>query len=396
MIAEHFARRWKEAGVIDDSAFERIVAWENANRRPVWLWAVAGMGALAIALGLLALVGANWETIPSWLKLAVDIGLNALCAAAVFVCWQRGRAGPREIAALLLFALVLSGIALIGQIYQLQSAPWRALVFWLALCTPFLALVTTTRLVATLWFASAVTTWFVAGDLVADLLVYLGILRSGERRWWLGSVLFLKLLTWLPACLFIAVGCARRPWPPARAQGDLLLQLAFAGLVLATSLSVAFDAGEGHVAGSLVLAGVAAVATLLAGAALWFATDGLLRRATLALLGLSFATWLAGLLPASNGTLAHDVLRSLLFILYWAAIGWMAARAGWRGLFGVAFTVIGLRLLVLYFEALGGLSATGLGLIGGGVLCLGLSWLGWRLTRRVPKRPPGALPGVLR
>ena len=392
MIAEHFARRWKEAGVIDEGAFERIVAWESANRRPVWLWAVAGMGALAIGLGLLAVVGANWETIPFWLKLGVDIGLNALCAAAVFVFWQRGLAGPREIAALLLFALVLSGIALIGQIYQLQSAPWRALVFWLALCTPFLALLTTTRLVATLWFAAAATTWFVASDLLVDLFVALGILRSGERSWWLSSVLFLKLLTWLPACLFIALGCARRLWLPARAQGDLLLQLAFAGLIVATSLSVAFSASEGHVAGTLALLAVATVATLLAAAALWFTTDGSLRRAALALLGLSFAAWIAGLLPSSGGTLAHDVLRSLLFILYWAAIGWMAARAGWRGLFGVAFTVIGLRLLVLYFEAIGGLSATGLSLIGGGVLCLGLAWLGWRLTRGVPKRPAGAMP----
>ena len=390
MIGEHFARRWNEAGVIDDAALQRIVAWENANRRPVWLWAVAGMGALAIGLGLLAVVGANWETIPFWLKLGVAIGLNALCAAAVFVFWQRGLAGPREIAALLLFALVLSGIALIGQIYQLQSAPWRALVFWLALCTPFLALVSTTRLVGALWFAAAVTTWFVASDLVVDLFVSLGILRSGERSWWSSSVVFLKLLTWLPACLFIAVGCARRLWLPARAQGDLLLQLAFAGMIAATSLSVAFAASEGHIAGTLALTAVGAAATLLAGVALWLTTDGAMRRATLALLGLSFAAWIAGLLPSSGGTLAHDVLRSLLFILYWAAIGWMAARAGWRGLFGVAFTVIGFRLLILYFEAIGGLSATGLSLIGGGVLCLGLAYVGWRLTRGVPRRPAGA------
>lgn len=390
MIGEHFARRWKEAGVIDDAALQRIVAWENANRRPLWLWAVAGMGALAIGLGLVAVVGANWETIPFWLKLGVDIGLNALCAAAVFVFWQRGLTGPREIAALLLFALVLSGIALIGQIYQLQSAPWRGLLFWLVLCTPFLALASTTRLVGALWFAAAVTTWFVASDLVLDLLARIGVLGGGDRSWWLSSLVFLKLLSWLPACGFIAVGCARRLWLPARAQGELLLQLAFAGMILATSLSIALAASEGHIAGTLALAAVAIAATLVAGSALWLTTTGTTRRAALALLGLSFVAWIAGLLPSSSGTLAHDVMRSLIFILYWAAIGWMAARAGWRGLFGVAFTVIGLRLLVLYFEAIGGLSATGLSLIGGGMLCLGLAYVGWRLTRGVPRRPVGA------
>jgi hypothetical protein len=61
----------------------------------------------------------------------------------------------------------------------------------------------------------------------------------------------------------------------------------------------------------------------------------------------------------------------------------MAARGGWRGLFGISFAMIGVRLLVLYFEAIGGLTATGLGLLGGGVICLALAGIGWRLTRRI-------------
>ena len=60
MIAEHFARRWQKAGLIDDDLARRIVDWEVANRRPVVLWAIAGMGALAMALGVMAFVGANW------------------------------------------------------------------------------------------------------------------------------------------------------------------------------------------------------------------------------------------------------------------------------------------------------------------------------------------------
>ena len=159
MIAEHFARRWQKAGLIDDDLARRIVDWEIANRRPVVLWAIAGMGALAMALGVMAIVGANWESIPAWLKLAVDLGLNGACAVAVFVFWRQQRLWLREIAALLLFGLVLSGIALIGQVYQLQSDPWRALVLWLALCTPFLALTAHTRLTGTIWAIAAVTTW---------------------------------------------------------------------------------------------------------------------------------------------------------------------------------------------------------------------------------------------
>ena len=104
MIAEHFTRRWQQAGLIDADLAQRILAWESTHRRPVFLWAIAGMGALAVGLGVMAIVGANWEDIPAWAKLAVDLALNVLCAAAVFIFWQRGQVWPREIAALLLSA----------------------------------------------------------------------------------------------------------------------------------------------------------------------------------------------------------------------------------------------------------------------------------------------------
>ena len=92
------------------------------------------------------------------------------------------------------------------------------------------------------------------------------------------------------------------------------------------------------------------------------------------------------------GGKSGDLVRALLFIVYWIGIGAAAARASRRGLFGLAFTMVGLRLLILYFEAIGGLTATGLGLIGGGVLCLLLAAVGWRLTRGVPRRTGGAVP----
>ena len=134
-------------------------------------------------------------------------------------------------------------------------------------------------------------------------------------------------------------------------------------------------------------------ATLLAAASLWLGSGALQRRPAMALLGTSFMVWAASLLLARawnpEAKAMFEAIFGLLFIVYWSAIGWLAARSGQRVLFSLAFTVIGLRLLILYFEAIGGLTATGLGLIGGGVLCLALTWVGWRLTRRLAH---GALP----
>ena len=385
MIAEYYLKRWRAAALIDDNAVARIGAWEAQHRRPIWLWALSGMGALAIGLGVVAVVAANWEGIPAGLKLAGDLLLTGLCAAFVFVAWRRDRAWPREIGALLLFGLVIGGIALIGQVYQLQSDPWQALVTWLLLSTPFLALVAFTRLVGALWLAAAVLTWFSAYDPLEGLIMPLAYGSAAGH--------FSHLLFYLPACLMIVVAVVRRRWPPAEDQGELLLKLALAGLAAAVSTTVAvIDSRlEGAVAPGEIWLG--AVATLLAAAALWLGSGALQRRPAIVLLGVSFVVWAAALLLGrawnAEAQATFEAIFGLLFIVYWSAIGWLAARGGQRVLFGLAFTVIGLRLLILYFEAIGGLTATGLGLIGGGVLCLALTWVGWRLTRRLA---PGAVP----
>ena len=386
MIAEHFTRRWQAAGLIDSDLAQRILAWEAAHRRPVVFWAIAGMGVLAVALGVMAIVGANWEEIPASLKLAVDLLLNGLFAAMVFVFWRRDWPWRREIAALLLFGLVLSGIALIGQTYHLQSAPWRALALWLAISTPFLALTSFSRLGGTLWTIAAVVTWFTAYDPLHDLMMRASVLTS-KRDFWDGGTLT-SLMGYLAACGMIVIAILRGRWAPARRQAGLMLRLALAGLVAACSVTAGFDlTSRGSGAGPIV---VALAPSLAAAVAVWFGLAGAERRTALLLIAGSAVVWILALLIEPLDGRAEDIVRALLFIVYWAGIGALAATGGRRGLFGLAFTLIGLRLLILYFEAIGGLTATGFGLIGGGVLCLALAAVGWRLTRGVPRKAAGA------
>jgi hypothetical protein len=386
MIAEHYARRWQRAGLIDGAIAERIRAWEAAHRRPVMLWATAGTGALAICLGIMAIVSANWEEIPAWLKLAVNFGLIALAAGSVFLFWRRERIWLREISALLLSVLVLSGIALIGQVYQLQSAPWRALVLWLALTTPFLALTAFSRLNGVLWAVAAAVTWFMADDPLGDLSVALGVLPPPDP--YRQSALLTPLMSYVLACLLIVVGALRSQWSAAESQGALLLRLSVAGLIAASSIGVSIGwlRQPSPAAGPII---AAALATLPAAIALWANPIAIDRRIVVAFLAASLFVWTAGMLMSGDHGLVGDLSRAVLFIVYWAAIGAIAAHLGWRGWFGFAFTMIGLRLLILYFEAIGGLTATGLGLIVGGMLCFGLAALGWRLMRRVGSRAAG-------
>jgi uncharacterized membrane protein len=390
VIAEHFTRRWQAAGLIDRDLAGRIVAWEAAHRRPVFLWAVAGIGALALSLGIMAIVGANWEDIPAWLKLAVDLALTAACAVAVFVFWRRDWPWCRELAALLLFGLVLSGIALIGQVYQLQSAPWRALTLWLALTTPFLAVTSYSRLTGTIWTIAAVTTWFAAEEPLEGLFLQFGVLSRQVSTWIFGYQL--PLMGYLAAGALIVVAIVRSGWPTAREQADVMGRLAWAGLIAACTVAVSAEwasAREGNPPTGPIL--LATLATLPVGVTVWLGSERTERAPLLALLIGSLVIWSLGMLAAHLHGRIGDLVRALLFIVYWIGMGAAAARAHRRSLFGLAFTMVGLRLLILYFEAIGGLTATGLGLIGGGLLCLMLAALGWRLTRGVPRRTAGAV-----
>jgi uncharacterized membrane protein len=381
VIAEHFARKWQGAGLIDAPAVDRILAWEASRRQPVWLWSVAGIGALAIALGVMAIIGANWESIPDGLKLGTDFAATVLCAIALFVSWRHVHVWRRELAAFLLFALVLAGIALIGQVYQLQSELWHAMVLWLALCTPFLALTVFTRFNGAIWTIAVVTTWFMLDEPVYSALARLHVVMPGHQYWDSGT--FISLQAYLAACGMIVVAAVRDLWPPARRQADLILKLALAGVVVACSLTAAFSWRTGADVAPWGAIVVAVLATAVAAAAYWRGRKATERRVVLALLGASLVVWIVALLLGGFEAKARDLSHALLFILYWAAIGGLAARVGWRGWFGFAFAMVGLRLLILYFEAIGGLTATGFGLLGGGVLCIALAAIGWRLTRRV-------------
>ena len=170
-------------------------------------------------------------------------------------------------------------------------------------------------------------------------------------------------------------------------------RLAWAGLIAACTLTVAFDwIGPSGSTAPIEPILLAAVASVPPAVAVWLGGVRRERVALLALLAGSLAVWSFGLLVSPMTGLKADLARALLFIFYWMGIGAAAANTGRRGLFGLALAMIGVRLLTLYFEAIGGLTATGLGLIGGGVLCLVLAAVGWRVTRIVPRRASGAVP----
>ena len=137
---------WVEAGLIDLPTADRIRAHEAARERPVARWAIAGLGLFAVVLGIILLISANWDRIPHGVKLGGHMALLLGAAAAHWHWKSRHRLWPAEGALFLFAGLVLAGIALQSQVYQLAGPAWHALLLWLAIAGPALLLSGETRL----------------------------------------------------------------------------------------------------------------------------------------------------------------------------------------------------------------------------------------------------------
>jgi uncharacterized membrane protein len=63
MNIEKKLARWREAGLLDEAAAARIAAFEQTSQRPVLLYALGGLGALTLGIGIVSIVAANWYAI---------------------------------------------------------------------------------------------------------------------------------------------------------------------------------------------------------------------------------------------------------------------------------------------------------------------------------------------
>jgi uncharacterized membrane protein len=357
---------WQAAGLIEAGAAEAIRAYEAERSRPIALWATIGIGLFALALGVILVVAAGWDMIPKGIKLGVHLAMTAAAAAVVWQARRQQRTWLGEGALFLLAALVLAGIALQGQIYQLTSPVWEALAWWALLVTPAILIAGCTRLTAYGWaglltvlavaYAAESSLSHRALDVVADNLP--AALPPGLVlvSLWLGATGFANGVREAGLALLLAgASLAHFAWPIEVSPDDA------AALAVRLPLAIALSALGVGLAGRLGRGPALVVRTALVAAAI--------------------ATVLAAAVPHAD-SLAPRLFGAFAFFAMWGAIAKAAHDGGWRVLFGIAIAMIAVRLFIVYVELFGSLALTGIGLIVGGLLLIGLT-LGWaKLMRR--------------
>ncbi len=131
-------RRWVRDGLVTAEQAERILgryptspAWFT---RPIAIFALIG-GAF-IAAGLALVIAHNWNEIPRWVKLGAVVILMVAAHGGGLRLRDRGYSKLGEGILVVGGSLLLVGIALIGQIYNLSGRPADAILLWWALLLP--------------------------------------------------------------------------------------------------------------------------------------------------------------------------------------------------------------------------------------------------------------------
>ena len=363
MALEHRLARWVKAGLIEAEQAEKIEAFEHDRGKPLFLYAVAGLGGLAIAIGLVSIVAANWDAIPGRVKLAIDLAMVAGLGLGVLRLERDGPDWAHETGLVVLYGLVMASIALVGQVYQLGGEAHSAMGVW-TLLTALLMTRGRSAGLAFLWVAGLHSTYLAWCIWAAD-----GPLDLED--------LGVAAIYWGP---LLTITASQSRWVQERRPrfAAIFESVGWAELVLCGSLGTfAFYEDTANEDWKLAWVGLG-VSAVMTG---WLWTRMARSPAGQAAQWLLATCLLLSHLPLLLSPGDLDVVAALTFIALWVFVALWAHRNGSIRTLNLATAVIGVRILIVYFEVFGSLLGTGVGLVSGGLLTLGLVWL-WVRKRR--------------
>lgn len=355
---------WQAAGLIDGETAARIRDYENTHSRPLALWSLIGIGALAIGLGLISVVAANWDDIPGIVRLAVHMLL--MVTLAVYMAFKLPTQSNDYFNDALIFilgALGLTFLGHLGQVYQTSSPLWQPLALWMLLFSPIMLGMGRGWTVALMWIVGLNGT----SGAHLDYMSTKGTLSVAYQ-----ALIFSPLILTVVGALFWRER-SQRPdfW---RRLANISLSWALIGVSF-TAITAPFDPMSGNDLISVTL--MQSLILFIGAAAIYMMRlrgDGVIAAQLLALSGLIIVG------VAVIGTSA--IGAAVLFILLWSGVAACALIANVRWLFQVAVAIIALRLVVLSFELANDLLGSGIGLILVGLLTLGIAWAALTISRR--------------
>jgi len=370
---ERRAKRWLEAGIIDAQQQQSILDFEQQHEFHISFSVILlVVGLTAVLCGLVAVISANWELIPRWSKL-VNYFLLLTILGGVFFHYEATPGPFREALIWAFVMVVLAGIGLIAQLFNLSGPFWKTGFLYAVLILPMVLLAGNALLPHGYCFLllTVVFSWHFAWcelpavySTTSYLVVTCGppLLLSfyllSPPRWhqfllpaafvrWLVVTILIGASFWGSALLYVPLGFYN--WKAGLGQAIHLPVLAGACLACAWFRSPPPGYTRVHYAVYFLLLESAAF--------------------------ICFPI----LLPAVE----YKILATLWFMVHWGVTAWIAIKIEHHHLLALALGLLLARIVAVLIEVFGTLLLTGTGLLFFGVFVLLATWSTFRSSKRL-------------
>ncbi len=363
MNLEKKINSWLRAEIIDENIADKIRQFENKSSRIGVFLVLSGLGGLALGAGVIALVASNWELLPAWIKLAIDILVMAALSFGIVLTGVPSKQWQKETLIIVYYLIFLASIGLVGQVYQLGSPVYQGMVLWTLGSAP-LVLMGVSRSLAMFWLVGILTTY------VCVVEAFIGNLEPLYKKE------AIALFTFLPPFIFFIISSLssfRRLKPqfvsvfePASVTWVLIMGFCsqFVWYQKISDQDVLFWSPLALMAVTVVFAVFYKFELITSN--IKFAV--MLR---IFLVVNSFLICLPWVLPRQ----AYDLVGVASHFVLCGILGWIAIKISHRKLFNWMSGLAGFRIVIVYFEVFGSLLETGFGLIATGIFILSFVWI---------------------
>ncbi|RHX90939.1 DUF2157 domain-containing protein [Leptospira stimsonii] len=372
MRLEHKLKKWVEAGLIGSEQSESILRFEENRKTPYLYYSFLILGVVVIGIGIIAVIAANWEEIPDFVKL----GAALLVLTSIGVAGFLKRENPNLLTVFIVLnsILILGMIGLISQVYNLEGKYYEAAMLWCIL--NFLFLISTdSKTFLHLWligFQIFVTGWIFDKEYSLETRYwteYFYLSTIGYFTLWLATEKFAldsrKGTLFLWTVLFLIAGSSfqgfleKRPPESPENLGWIFLGADFSWFRLTLRLLSLFPAAYLLISNSEF--SKSQKRSLVFSAVFFF----------LLYFPFPFQYVQAVSFLSHVWNYSISLIPAFLFILFWLGIA--SAFRSHKKIFDLSIAIIGIRFLFFYFDVFGSLTYTGFGLILSGALIIGLT-----------------------
>ena len=349
---------WVSNNLISRDQAEGIRQFEAKSPGSSWvLYSFLILGATISGIGVISLIASNWDTIPDAVKLGADFLLLIGLTVGIHHAWRQKKFIQYEVLLVSFLFLCLASIGLISQIYHTGGKLYQALMLW-SLITAGIPIISQKTFGPFLWvsgFIIALICTVSTAPLLEPLYKY------NNAAVYMAVPLLSAVLAMLSKKVFGEIGLTRA------FIGWILI-----GTIMALVVSEIGFYGYRHL--DFAKAGFPAylpgyILGVIAALGVWFSSGSTRPQKILLIVFLVFY-----FLPFHLRYMIKDPGNILAFctIINLSLLAIFLASLKQRKLFQFLLFMVGVRFLILYFQAFGGLAMTGFGLIMSGVLIISM------------------------